>query len=249
MPGSFTDRREVVNLHNVAVGGICSRSGAHSERMRLLIRSLGLAIGLLVLAPVPSSADGVGWRWPLDGTPVVARAFDPPPLPWLAGHRGVDLQARAGDPVRAAGAGVVGFAGLLAGRGVVTVHHAGGRETTYEPVTAAVRPGQRVATGQLLGRVQPGHGSCGIGFVCLHWGLRLGAAYLDPLQLVRAGPIRLLPVWRHPPAATVVEPVATPPARAAPSGSPHDGATRDVAVGAAAAGLAGALALALRRRR
>jgi hypothetical protein len=29
--------------------------------------------------------------------------------------------------------------------------------------------------------------------VCLHWGLLRGATYLNPLTLVGAGPIRLLP--------------------------------------------------------
>jgi hypothetical protein len=38
----------------------------------------------------------------------------------------------------------------------------------------------------------PGH--CAPG-VCLHWGVRLGATYLDPIGLLRGfGPIVLLPI-------------------------------------------------------
>ena len=50
--------------------------------MRFALDSRGLPIGCLVaFASMPSYADGV-WRWPLDGTPVVSRGFDPPPVPW-----------------------------------------------------------------------------------------------------------------------------------------------------------------------
>jgi hypothetical protein len=72
----------------------------------------------------------------------MVRRFDPPPRPWLPGHRGVDLAADPGAPVYAAGPGVVRFAGEVAGRGVVSVDHAGGLRTTYEPVTPAVTEGR-----------------------------------------------------------------------------------------------------------
>jgi murein DD-endopeptidase MepM/ murein hydrolase activator NlpD len=94
--------------------------------------------------------------------------------------------------VLAAGEGVVVYAGSLAERGVASVDHAGGLRTTYEPITAVVRPGQRVRRGQPIGRLEAGHPGCPAG-ACLHWGLRRGRAYLDPLLLVRSGPVRLLP--------------------------------------------------------
>lgn len=58
---------------------------------------------LLVLAgaSVPTRA---AYGWPVDGAAVVRR-FDPPPAPWLAGHRGVDLAAAPGGVVRSAGPG------------------------------------------------------------------------------------------------------------------------------------------------
>lgn len=139
------------------------------------------------LGPLPA------WRWPLDGTPQVTRRFDPPDTPYGSGHRGVDLAGRPGAVVRAAGAGRVGYAGVLAGRGVVTVLHAGGLKTTYEPVRASVHAGAVVAIGAVLGRLELGHPGCPVA-ACLHWGLLRGATYLDPLSLVGAGRVRLLPL-------------------------------------------------------
>ncbi|WP_442802363.1 murein hydrolase activator EnvC family protein [Streptomyces sp. CMB-StM0423] len=148
--------------------------------------------------------------WPVDagprGRPVVERAFEAPRSPYGPGHRGVDLRAAAGQPVRAAAAGRVSFAGRVAGRGVVTVDHPGmGRpplRTTYEPVVAAVRKGERVGKGQVIGHLQGGGYHCAT--ACLHWGLRRGPVYLDPLsllppRLLTAGHARLLPVFGIPP--------------------------------------------------
>jgi murein DD-endopeptidase MepM/ murein hydrolase activator NlpD len=47
----------------------------------------------------------------------------------------------------------VHYAGLVAGRGVVTVLHQSGLTTEYEPVRASVRAGQRVTAGAVLGAV------------------------------------------------------------------------------------------------
>ena len=132
------------------------------------------------------------WTWPLPGDPAVTRPFQPPPTPYAAGHRGVDLAGPAGQPVLAAGAGVVAFAGLVAGRPVVIVQHADGLRTTYEPVQPGVAAGQAVARGSPLGLLVAGHAGCPVE-ACLHWGLRRGEVYLDPLSLLRPPRVRLLP--------------------------------------------------------
>jgi murein DD-endopeptidase MepM/ murein hydrolase activator NlpD len=142
---------------------------------------------------VGARPDRPNFRWPLDGTPRPQRRFEPPPRPWLPGHRGVDLAATAGDVVRSAGPGVVLFAGMVAGRPVVTVGHADGLRTTYEPVLPRVRAGDRVAPSTPLGALLNGHPGCPVP-ACLHWGLRRGEEYLDPLALLGLGPVRLLPV-------------------------------------------------------
>ncbi|WP_425544239.1 murein hydrolase activator EnvC family protein [Actinocatenispora thailandica] len=138
-------------------------------------------------------APRAGYRWPLPGTPAVVRAFDPPPERWLPGHRGVDLGAAAGVPVLAAGPGVVTFAGHIAGVGVVSIDHAGGLRTTYQPVRPLVHPGDHVAAGQRIGILDAGHPGCRRS-ACLHWGLRRGERYLDPLILLGFGRVRLLPL-------------------------------------------------------
>ncbi len=138
----------------------------------------------------PGLASGT-FGWPVRA-PVVVRRFDPPPQPWLPGHRGVDLAASAGTQVYAAGAGAVSYAGELAGRGVVSVTHPGGLRTTYEPVNPTVVVGDVVSAGSELGTVQAGHLGCPAA-ACLHWGLRRADAYLDPLALLGLGRVRLLP--------------------------------------------------------
>ncbi|HEV8175721.1 MAG TPA: M23 family metallopeptidase [Actinoplanes sp.] len=130
--------------------------------------------------------------WPVD-TPHVVRRFDPPPQPWLPGHRGVDLAAPPGSVVRTAGAGTVAYVGTLAGRGVVSIAHPGGLRTTYEPVTSSLRAGDPVTAGAQLGVLDGGHPGCPAE-ACLHWGLRRGEYYLDPLALLGLGRVRLLPL-------------------------------------------------------
>lgn len=123
----------------------------------------------------------------------VATPFLPPATRYGSGHRGVDLVAEPGAPIRAAGDGVVVFAGPLAGRGVVSVEHAAGLRTTYEPVTAQVSAGDVVRRGQVIGALQPGHPGCPAG-ACLHLGARLpDRVYLDPLALFRVWEVRLKP--------------------------------------------------------
>jgi murein DD-endopeptidase MepM/ murein hydrolase activator NlpD len=168
---------------------------------------LAMLVGLLV-APASAATDGPtptpagSAVWPLAPAPGVVRGFDPPDVRWGAGHRGVDLAGEAGQPVRAAQAGTVSYAGTLAGRGVVVVDH-GTTRTTYEPVAADVHVGNRVVAGDRIGRLQRGGSHCAPA-VCLHWGLLEGDRYLDPLTLVGAGPVRLLPLGGLPGGSLVV---------------------------------------------
>jgi len=130
--------------------------------------------------------------WPLYPRPEVVTGFSPPTDPWGAGHRGVDLLGSVGQPVRSAQAGTVSYVGTIAGVGVVVVRH-GRTRSTYQPVDASVRVGQHVAAGQVLGTLALFGSHCGLR-ACLHWGLLDGDRYLDPLTLVGAAPVRLLPL-------------------------------------------------------
>jgi murein DD-endopeptidase MepM/ murein hydrolase activator NlpD len=134
----------------------------------------------------------LSFAWPL-APPSVVRPFDPPPSPWLPGHRGVDLAGPAGVSVLSAGAGTVVFAGSVAGRDVVSVAHPGGLRTTYEPVSPLVAVGDMVAAGGTIGTLVAGHPGCPVA-ACLHWGARRGAEYVDPLALLGVRRVRLLPL-------------------------------------------------------
>lgn len=158
-----------------------------------------LILGPILLVSAPASADAPRLDWPLRPAPTVTRGFDAPTPDWLAGHRGVDLAGRPGQAVYAAGDGTVVFAGSLAGRPVVSLAHAGGLRTSYQPVRAAVRVGQAVRGGAAIGELLAGHPGCPAP-ACLHWGAMWGpssgARYVDPLGLLASTPIRLKPL--HP---------------------------------------------------
>ncbi|WP_432478981.1 M23 family metallopeptidase [Nocardioides sp. GXQ0305] len=158
---------------------------------RLSLSTLvALTLALVLALPATAAVDPVG-EWPLEPPEVVA-GFDPPETTWGAGHRGVDLAGRPGQPVRTALAGRIAFVGTIAGRPVVTVSH-GDTRTTYEPVTTSLPRGTRVAAGSVIGSLGVTGSHC-FPAACLHWGWLRGETYLDPLRLVGGGPVRLLPL-------------------------------------------------------
>lgn len=140
------------------------------------------SIALLLLA-------AGAWLWPVPPG-AVERPFDPPAHAYGAGHRGVDLAASPGDAVLAPADGVVRFAGMVAGRPVVSIDHGDGLVSSFEPVEPAVAEGEAVARGDRIGTLLSGHGDGS----ALHLGARLGGAYVDPLPLLgRERPV-LLPL-------------------------------------------------------
>jgi murein DD-endopeptidase MepM/ murein hydrolase activator NlpD len=172
------------------------------QRVAVLAATSGALLG----ATATDAAAAQPWAKPLQ--PIsVTRAFAPPPNPYAAGHRGVDLAGSVGQSVFAAQAGEVSYAAILAGRGVVVVVH-GSLRTTYEPVEASVRRGAHVARGQQIGTLESGHPGCPVS-ACLHWGLLRAEQYLDPMTMLIRRRIRLLPLSDQPQSAVSAE---TPPA-------------------------------------
>lgn len=175
-------------------------------RRRVLLVAAGAVALLAVAAPSQGSSSGATdvavtsapaatarattsgtYRAPVPGE--VTRLFDPPAVRWGPGHRGVDLAASVGQVVRAPAAGQVVFAGTVVGRGVVTVLHEDGLRTSLEPVEPGVSAGDTVGIGAALGTLQDRSGHDG-----LHWGVRDGSTYLDPLDLLGVtAPVVLLP--------------------------------------------------------
>jgi murein DD-endopeptidase MepM/ murein hydrolase activator NlpD len=131
---------------------------------------------------VSGPAASGGWSWPLNPRPAVLRPFDPPPKPWLSGHRGIDLAAASGGaPVTAPAAGTVSFVGVVVDRPVITIDHGNGLRSSFEPVESQLTAGAFVPDGGRLGTVLTGH--CGPA-PCVHWGVRRGEEYLNPLAFV-----------------------------------------------------------------
>ncbi|WP_030866087.1 M23 family metallopeptidase [Streptomyces sp. NRRL S-37] len=193
------------------------RKSAFTRACARLVLLVVLTLAALLAPPPPGlSATGaggvapaggdagtpaVGRAWPVGVRPRVLRGWEPPATVYGRGHRGVDLAAPPGTPVRAVAAGRVSFAGRVAGKGVVSVELSGTGDpplrTTYEPVRASVAEDDEVTAGEVIGAVEPTGSHCTA--PCVHWGLLRNDTYLDPLTLLppwllRRGPSRLLPV-------------------------------------------------------
>lgn len=175
---------------------------AHAPTAPSISPSISVAGGAVLAASAgassvarPAAVVPAGdYRWPLSPAPALIRPFEPPPEPWAAGHRGVDLLGTSGAAVLAAGPGTVTHSGVIAGRGTVTVTHRDGRRTTYEPLDDRSSPGTAVEAGDRIGTLASGGSHCAPR-ACLHWGLLVGPRdYRDPLSLFGSTKVRLLPV-------------------------------------------------------
>lgn len=139
---------------------------------------------LLALA-VSSLLAASPWLAPVSPL-VVEQPFVAPSGPYSPGHRGVDLAAPLGTVVRAPAPGVVRVAGRVAGKSVVSIEHPHrilgrtGWRTTYEGVSASVSVGRVVREGEGIGVVVSHVHASG-----LHWGLKNGRVYADPLLMLR----------------------------------------------------------------
>ena len=130
--------------------------------------------------PAPTVADAPALRWPVEGR--VLSGFGAKP-----GGRftdGVNRTARAGAPVRAAGDGVVAYAGdAIPGFGnLVLIKHAGGWVTAYgHAETVLVTRGSRVSAGDVIARA----GSTGaVTEPQVHFEVRRGRMPVDPERVV-----------------------------------------------------------------
>lgn len=135
------------------------------------------------------------WESPTGGAPKVARDFQPPAEKWLSGHRGVDLSVHLDGKVRAPEAGTVSHVGKVVDRNTITIDHGNGLRSSFEPVDSNLKRGDRVRKGQIIGTLSNGN-HCALDLhACVHWGVRLGDEYVNPLQFVGAFlPSVLLPV-------------------------------------------------------
>ena len=113
-------------------------------------------------------------RWPLLG--VVTSEFGPR---WGRMHEGVDIAGPYGEPILAAEAGRVDYAGWISGYGnTVIVDHGGGMSTLYSHLQDfATAPGRILAIGEVLGHVGSTGRSQG---PHLHFEVRIDGEPADP---------------------------------------------------------------------
>lgn len=141
--------------------------------MRRLLVVLALALVVMLGCPAVGAEEGATFL-----APVAGRVVDPwraPVGPFGAGNRGIDFEAEPGQPVVASADGEVTFAGQVGGSRHVVVLHPGGIRTSYSFLAAVeVRRGDQVAQGQRVGTSGP----------IVHFGVRLGADYVDPARLL-----------------------------------------------------------------
>jgi murein DD-endopeptidase MepM/ murein hydrolase activator NlpD len=119
-----------------------------------------------------------------------------PLLGYVRAHQGVDYGAPEGTPVWAVGDGVVSLAGWNGGCGLtVQVRHRNGFESVYCHLSRVnVAAGARVGQKQVVGRV----GTTGLSTgPHLHYAIRQGGAYVNPLrlQIPRGEPVKA--EWRE----------------------------------------------------
>ena len=148
-----------------------------SDHRMLRIIAVAVMSAALFMNPTGNAREScAGLTWPLDGP--VARSFAPAGR--YAGHWGVDWAVSEGSELRAAGPGTVSFAGTVVDNVTVTVDHGGGLRSSYSYLaTVAVKPGQEVTESTTLGTSGIAHG-----VPALHFSVRLGATYLDPLSVL-----------------------------------------------------------------
>jgi len=142
---------------------------------------------LTSLAPT-ASPSGTLWHPPLGHPLRVAVAYALPDGPYRAGHRGIDLPAAEGLEVRAPATGTVSFVGTVVDRPLISIRVDDRTLLSLEPVASELQEGDRVVRGEEIGAVASG-GHCLA--ACLHLGVRVDGAYVNPMRFLRARPVLL----------------------------------------------------------
>ena len=139
---------------------------------------------------------GATWVSPVASTSL--QAVFVPTEAYGSGHRGIDLSAQPGSPIRAVADGRVALAGPVAGKPVVVLvvddPAVGHIRVTYEPVNPAVKVGDLVRAGQQIGILAGTGGHCGRPPHCLHLGLKQSGRYLNPTGFLGSGRVVLKPL-------------------------------------------------------
>jgi murein DD-endopeptidase MepM/ murein hydrolase activator NlpD len=147
-----------------------------------------LLLALLLVAGGGVTTPSARWQWPVDEPRAIVRPYVAPATPWGSGHRGIDVEAWS-TVVYAPADGVIHFAGFVVDRPVLSISHAGGVLSSFEPVSTTLVAGDPVQRGDVIGTLEPGH--CPV-VLCLHLGARLGGEYVSPLLFLGGVPRSVL---------------------------------------------------------
>lgn len=114
-----------------------------------------------------------------------------PVLGGMRAHKGIDLSAPTGTPIRATADGVVGKADWFGGYGLyVELAHGANMETRYGHMSRiAVAEGQRVRKGDIIGYVGSTGRSTG---PHLHYEVRIAGEAVNPVPYMQADANRLI---------------------------------------------------------
>ncbi|WP_026378271.1 M23 family metallopeptidase [Agromyces italicus] len=151
--------------------------------------ALAFGLGSTAIRAESDRVETVQWVWPVPPPVRVVSPFRAPPTPYTSGHRGVDLEVEPGAPLVAAESGVVSFAGMVAGRGVVAVDHGDGVVSAIEPIDPSVGAGDTVAAGTAIGIASQGGHCAGD---CVHFGVRFDGEYVSPFLFLGGLPRAVL---------------------------------------------------------
>lgn len=123
----------------------------------------------------------------------ISKSFDRPSMRWATGHRGVDITAGTGTALIAPDDGVISFDGTVAGKDVISIKHADGLTSTFEPAHSDLETGAPVFRGKPFGVADGLSDHCLD--LCVHWGVMDASDdYLDPSTLILPRTIALKPV-------------------------------------------------------
>lgn len=147
---------------------------------RMVMKEAATARGALLVEPsrLLSETGDDTMAWPVEGrlTSTYGRRYG-------RMHRGIDVAAPTGTPIRAVQGGTVAFAGWKGGYGnTVDIAHGGGETTrSAHQSKLLVRTGDTVERGQVIGRVGTTGSSTG---PHLHFEVSVAGADVDPLGVL-----------------------------------------------------------------
>jgi len=157
---------------------------------RLVILSVLLSASVSPVPTVARAAAGTtaSWAWPVPVPHAIERPFIAPESAYSAGHRGIDISSTDDAVITAPADGVVYFSGMVVDRPVLSIAHADGLVSSYEPVESDLPQGTKVRRGDDVGHLLPGHCAA----ACLHFGVRLYGQYVSPLNYLGGIPHSVL---------------------------------------------------------